>query len=416
MEFAEALDSLNRILHEERLRPTSSYKDDYSNFLLSLKGQPVVNTLGLQNPGIARPTVLDLRGQKKPRLVSDRPDLYSFGGGTYDLLSLLFSQVSLDIREQLIAALLNFVEAGGYSHRPNIGYHFPSHDGYVSDLPVIAEFCIRNGHTERLFEAAAKAKTPTPGLALMLMQLEETIALNFNLFSSQELRQIPTLLAPLRETADRQTHESRGTHGKMVKNLHYKSGREKEANQIIDSIDGITAECNQAIFFYLRGALQKSRSLEVESDKVKVLDYLDSLGFDPLLTSSLKKAEELYRPSSDAFELKNCLGLIRTFYEHMHRQAGAAIAGSSQTTVVDEWDPVLTFLKNTGFLSKQQDKFARGLYALLSDEGVHPLIAEREFARLLRNMVIEYGLMFLIMVDKKGIKISTSKTATGTQA
>jgi len=41
----------------------------------------------------------------------------------------------------------------------------------------------------------------------------------------------------------------------------------------------------------------------------------------------------------------------------------------------------------------------------LSDEGVHPLIAEKEFARLLRNMVIEYGLMFLTMLEKKGIKI-----------
>jgi hypothetical protein len=41
----------------------------------------------------------------------------------------------------------------------------------------------------------------------------------------------------------------------------------------------------------------------------------------------------------------------------------------------------------------------------LSDEGVHPLIAEKEFARLLRNVVIEYGLMFLTMLEKKGIRI-----------
>jgi hypothetical protein len=41
----------------------------------------------------------------------------------------------------------------------------------------------------------------------------------------------------------------------------------------------------------------------------------------------------------------------------------------------------------------------------LSDEGVHPLIAEREFARLLRSMSIEYGLMFLTMFEKKGIAI-----------
>jgi hypothetical protein len=82
-----------------------------------------------------------------------------------------------------------------------------------------------------------------------------------------------------------------------------------------------------------------------------------------------------------------------------------AIAKNTNKTVVDQWNDILMFLKNIGFLTEQQDKFARGLHALLSDEGVHPLIAEREFARLLRNMSIEYGLMFLTMFEKKGITL-----------
>jgi len=36
----------------------------------------------------------------------------------------------------------------------------------------------------------------------------------------------------------------------------------------------------------------------------------------------------------------------------------------------------------------------------LSDTGVHPLVAEREYARLMRNMSIEYGLLLLTKVDK----------------
>jgi hypothetical protein len=43
-----------------------------------------------------------------------------------------------------------------------------------------------------------------------------------------------------------------------------------------------------------------------------------------------------------------------------------------------------------GYLSEKQRKFARELGGLLSDEGVHALIAELEFARLLRN-IIGYG-------------------------
>ncbi len=75
-------------------------------------------------------------------------------------------------------------------------------------------------------------------------------------------------------------------------------------------------------------------------------------------------------------------------------------------SVPPDWDPTLTFLKNKEFLTPQQDKLARGLYAVLSDEGVHPLISDQEFARLSRNMVIEYGLMFLTMFAKRGIRIS----------
>ncbi len=37
---------------------------------------------------------------------------------------------------------------------------------------------------------------------------------------------------------------------------------------------------------------------------------------------------------------------------------------------------------------------------------IHPLIGEREYARLLRNMVIEDGLMFLSKLEKAGIKLS----------
>lgn len=146
-------------------------------------------------------------------------------------------------------------------------------------------------------------------------------------------------------------------------------------------------------------------NLEIESDKAKVVGFLDSLGFDPLLTASLAKAEDLYRSTSDAFDLKSCLGHIRSFYEHLTIDAGQAIAKDLAETVVDEWDPTINFLRNRLFLSPQQEKFSRGLYTLLSDEGVHALIAEREFARLLRNVVIEYGLMFLTMFQKKGIKI-----------
>src|SRR2546429_2500422 len=51
--------------------------------------------------------------------------------------------------------------------------------------------------------------------SIVMIQLEETFALQWNLFSSDQLAQVYGWLKPLRETADKQTHSSRGTRGKM---------------------------------------------------------------------------------------------------------------------------------------------------------------------------------------------------------
>jgi hypothetical protein len=111
------------------------------------------------------------------------------------------------------------------------------------------------------------------------------------------------------------------------------------------------------------------------------------------------------RNTADAFDLKSCIGHLRSFYEHVHIQSAARFAAQKQESVKNEFDPSVTLLKNDGTLTWQQERFARGLYTLLSTEGVHSLISEREFARMLRNMVIEYHLMFLSILDKQSFKV-----------
>jgi hypothetical protein len=50
--------------------------------------------------------------------------------------------------------------------------------------------------------------------------------------------------------------------------------------------------------------------------------------------------------------------------------------------------------------SVAEEQFAVSLFRLISDEGVHPLVAEREYARLARNVVIEYALLFFRKLEK----------------
>jgi hypothetical protein len=72
-----------------------------------------------------------------------------------------------------------------------------------------------------------------------------------------------------------------------------------------------------------------------------------------------------------------------------------------------DWDTSTAFLRKEGYITVQQEKFARGIYALISDEGVHPLMSERVFARVLRNVTIEYGFMFLTVMHGKGVNLKT---------
>lgn len=403
MDFHKALQSAGRILTEELERPTITYSDNMSDIIQP--GKPIVNIAAVLAKAKDRP-YLDLLRKQRPRQVMETPSVYTFKGTNYDLLLAIFNQVDPDRRGEFVDNILKLVKQGGRVIALNGREYFPSLMGCASDLPLIAEFCVRTGYAEQLFAATNSLPTPTCGMAIMMMQIEETIALNFNLFTDSELEKIPGWLTPLREMADSQTYSARGTRGKMVDNPHYKSGKENEGKGIVEAIDGIVAECRQAQYFYLKGALQQTVNLEIESDKARVESFLKQLGFRDEMVQALNAAESDYRSNSTAFELKNCIGHLRSVLEFTHREAASAIAVSAGENVPSDWNAAVGYLKCKDFITPQQEKLVRGLWALLSDEGVHPIMAKAEFARLLRNMVIEYSLLFLTILDKKGIKIS----------
>jgi hypothetical protein len=365
-------------------------------------------TQGQRNP-LLNSKYVDLHAQRamKIRPVVETPEIFSFKSTNYDLLRTVFSQLNDQDRSEFITSILARVESCGTKwYLKSGGLYYPAFKKYVCELPLIAEFCIRTGNTKRLFAALTLCKVPTIALANLMLEVEEAIALNFNFFSEAELESIPAWLLPLREIAERQTYSSKGSVGKMVENPHYVSGREDEANKILDCIDGITAQCSQALYWYLKGALQESANLEIEKDKLKVESYISSLGFSPVMLQSLNAAEEDYRVSATEFELKNSLGHLRTFYEQLHFQVGHVLADKAGRNRDDKFGQVLTTLRVLGFFTEKEEKFAAGLYGLLSVEAVHALFAKREYARLMRNMVIEYGVMFLSMMENKGIKIT----------
>jgi len=405
MEIKQAINVMARILHEERQRPTIKYWVA-TNEVKS--GTPIdaLSSLTESMRAVQMETKLAEQRMTTPRTVWENPEIFTFGGTNYDLLARLYNQVSEKDRGEFLDGMLTLVRSGGEVWDAARRVHFPTFNRQISDTPLIAEFCIRTGYIRQLLEAAAAGKLPTDGIALMMMQIEETISLNFNVFTEDELTQIGGWVLPIREIADRQTHSARGpVGGKLIQNPHYRAGREREANQIVDSINGIVAECNQAIFFYLKGALLQTRNPEVEADKIKVVDFLNTLGFNSKLRESLEEAEKQYRDDSSPFELKSCFAHLRSFLEVMHRESAKAVATKAGETVTDKWGAALLYLRQKAIFTQQHETFVSSLYTLISDTSVHPLAADREYARLLRNVVIEYGVMFLTTLEKNGVKI-----------
>lgn len=405
MQLEEAKEAATRILNEERVRPTIGYYDNFDN-LAGRVGEDRATAIFEALRRLTRPNLTALRVEY-PRIVSEFPETYAFRGTNYNLLLAVFRQLVEDQRPEFIDYLWSFVRRGGFTESNSEMSHYPNFQRKISDLPLVAEFCIRTGHLKEVIAATQQVKMPTVALALMMMELEELVGLNFNVLTQQELTALYESLKPLREVAQVQTYSARGNIGKMVPNPKYRNGYEKQGNQIVRSIDGLAAECEQASYFYLKGILlQEKPNLETEADKAQVVTFLDALGFKPVLKQAIEEAEKEYRDATNVFHLKNCLGHLRSFLEHLHRESAKAIAAAANETVVDRWGDATLYLRNKGIFTKQHEAFVATLYTLISDTSVHPLGTDREYARLLRNVVIEYGVMFLSTMAKNGIKVS----------
>jgi len=395
MELSEAVNKAAQILNEERARPTIGYEAVYE------KTDPT-SVLG----GILRAQDLLRERSVRPRPVHESPYEFRIKGVNYELMPKLLAQVPDSDRQALVAFLLSRVpDPTSVRHdRAGGAMSFPSWNNYISELPLVAEFCIRAGYKGELVRAVGESQV-TQGLLLLLMQLGDTISLNFNLFSDQELEQLATVLTNLRTRAHRKTYKFSRPRGAVVNvlNSEYESAVAPVAAEIVAVCAGITEECKQARYWYLKGALQQSANLEINQDRARVEGFLKSLGFSGPLLGALNAAEQDFRGTATPFELKNCLGHLRSFLEGLHEQACRPAAAKAGTSPPKKWSKSTEMLRGNDVLSVQEETFARSLYTLISDEGVHPLIAEREYARLLRNMVVEYGLMFLTKLDKKGI-------------
>jgi hypothetical protein len=231
----------------------------------------------------------------------------------------------------------------------------------------------------------------------MLRQLEEMIALNLTLFMDEEYTQLPIAIEGVRrKITDLKARPKPSP--TIESNIVYYVCRE-----VPELCDSVTEACRKAKYLYVKGSLLPGMNLEVNQDKNRVRTFLEKLGFPQLLIESLDEAERLYRTAATPFELKSSMGHLRSFLEQLHLQACTALDKKLGGTLPSKWGEALQYLRDRDVLTAKEQQFAIQFYALVSDTSVHPLVAEREYARLVRNMSIEYGLLLLTKLEKLGL-------------
>jgi hypothetical protein len=91
---------------------------------------------------------------------------------------------------------------------------------------------------------------------------------------------------------------------------------------------------------------------------------------------------------------------LRSFLEGLHKEACVIVYTRRGCALPTGWGKAVAYLAKEAVITKSEEEFVTSLYKLISDVGVHPLVAEKEHARLMRNMNIEYGLLFLARLNK----------------
>ncbi|HEV2500405.1 MAG TPA: hypothetical protein VGY31_12575 [Terriglobia bacterium] len=397
MELSDAFRKVGQILDDERSSPTVKYS-------LRIKDLAVggITAMALAAKVLNEPQLLQWIRSKRPREVKEDPENWMFESVNYSLLCALLSQLREDSRKDFTGYVLSRLSRppGCVKSKSRIE---PSWNSLVSEFPLIAEFCIRNGAKENFFRVLGEADLFL-GHAVLLRHLEDMIALNFTALTDQDYEAFIMTITTVGHTAriKYKAHKDSSAKGaETAESLNF-------WGEIIAASDGIKEECRKARYFYLKGALLEGLNLEVNQDKTAVEGYLKGQGFSDRLIECLNHAEAIYHSAATGFEFKTCMGHLRSFMEQLHSEGLAKLRVGAPHSTNHKWGKGLILLREAGVLSKAEEGYASALYILVSDEGVHPVIAEKEYARLARNVVIEYALLFLRVLERQASKYANS--------
>src|SRR6266567_545320 len=277
MEIDDAKRRAAQVLDQERFEPTTGY----SPYLTG----PVAGPYALQ------PEIAALE-RKRPREVFTSKGLrIRFESANYELLLALLGRVPNASRDAMFSWILGRITDPNSFMRAQHPLWYPHWNPFVSELPLVAELCVRQGKRQDLFRSISVAK-PSPAVLILLLQIEDLLAFNFGLFSEQELGELEAAVEKFFDAGEKDPLRRAGRHpwsNREAVNI------ERFWRDLKAACASVCQECRKGQYLYLKGFLLEGVNLEVNQDKEAVASFLKSLSFDPTLVASLEKAEELYR-------------------------------------------------------------------------------------------------------------------------
>jgi hypothetical protein len=377
MDSPQAIELAKKILLEERTSPTVRYM---LREPVAFAGAPVA-------------VALTERGQH-PRTVRENYGVHRFTSDNYNLLSGLYSELAGADQLRFVDAIAARIGDGNaYSNPVNDVRGAGEWRSCRSELPLIAEFLVRHKNTDSLLTTMKKAPI-RPALTLLLMQIEEMIALNFTLFTDSEYERITSIVKAFQPQVEALNGEIR------VADTIESNTRFHLVRELPPLCASLIEMSRKAIFLRMKSDRTSEANPEIQTDRAQVDQILKRLGFSRLLIASLEESERSYREAATAFEYKECMAHLRSFLENLHKEGCVLVHAKRGGLLPTTWGRAIGYLVQESVITKTEEAFVTSLYTLVSDVGVHPLVAEREYARLVRNMNIEYGLLFLTRVEK----------------
>jgi len=392
MELTEAISSAEQILDEERLHPTVDYE------CLPQGGNNAAQAL----TAIAGIIGLQTQRSHRPRQIIEQPTWYKFKSTNHTLLCAILSRLTVNNRAAFLSWVASRIVVVPGSPRKDWAVGYPGWNNITSELPLVAEFLVRCGGKPQFLRVLSEAAL-IPEHAPLLRQVEEIVALNYTTFSSSEYETLSFAARFIASRESARVEEYRKQNAQEVMwpgvGVEYTL---RLCQEVQASASAIVEQCRKARYLYLRGSLLEGLNLEVNQDKTTVEEYIQRYGFPSTLIESLNEAERFYLHGTTPLDFKSSMGHLRSFLESVHREAMPALHTRLGGILPNRWGSGLEYLEQKNVLSKAEAKFVSGLYSIISNEGVHPLVAEKEYARLARNFAIEYALLFFRKVEKLG--------------